>query len=364
MISHVVSRQAKMSLEILENIPLAPRTTLNLGGPARFFCACTSLEEIRAGLAWAAEEDLPVQVLGGGSNVIFPDAGYAGLVLQVDLQGVDFQDQGSTVRLRAAAGQEWDPLVLACIERGLGGLECLSGIPGRVGATPIQNVGAYGQEVSDTLLCVEALDRRTLERVEFSAQECGFSYRRSRFKAQDGDCYVITFVTYGLQKHGRPQPRYPELQRHLEEHFDLERLESGRPALEAVRQAVLHLRRRKSMVLDPADPNTCSAGSFFLNPVLGQEEFACLREQCPEPERIPHFPAPGGIKVPAAWLVEKAGFPKGYRRGGVGISPAHALALVNFGGTTRELLELAEEIRQGVAEKFGIWLEREPVLVE
>lgn len=338
--------------------PLAPHTTIQLGGPARYFAACRTLEEIRYALGWAAGGKLPVQVLGGGSNVLFADEGFGGLVLKVELPGLCFAEEKGGVRVEAAAGQSWDGLVAECVRRGLAGIECLSGIPGLVGATPIQNVGAYGQEVKDTIVSVSALDRSTLEPVEFTNEVCGFAYRQSRFKGVDKDRYLITGVRYRLELEGEPQIRYPELRRQLEGR----ELGRGRAALEAVREGVLQLRRRKSMVLDPQDPDARSVGSFFLNPVLSEAEFAALKARLGE-RQPPSFSSPEGIKVPAAWLVEQAGFPKGYRRSGAGVSNKHTLALVNCGGTTRQVLELAEEIRGQVRERFGIALELEPVVV-
>ena len=350
-----------------QDVLLAPHTTMGLGGRARYFAACQCIEEIRHCLVWARERGLRLQVLGGGSNTIFPDQGFDGLVVQINLQGVQFEAQGEWVAVRAGAGEDWDALVQRCIEHGLAGFECLSGIPGLVGATPIQNVGAYGQEVKDTITLVKALDREKLDSIEFANQACAFSYRQSRFKAADRDRYIITEVSYRLRQDGRPQLRYPELQGYVEEHMDLERLESGRPVLSAVREAVVQLRRKKSMVIDPADPNTCSAGSFFLNPVLSEAQYQDLQQRWqPAGDRaaIPVFDAPGGFKVAAAWLVEQAGFHKGYSRGRAGISTRHALALINRGGTSREVLELAAEIQHGVYEKFGIHLDLEPVVVD
>lgn len=338
----------KPSPILRENTPLAPLTTMGLGGPARYLAECTSLAELRACLTWAAAEGLPVQVLGRGSNVLFADAGYSGVVLKVGLAGVVFS--GETVEV--AAGEDWDSFVRHCVERGLAGVECLSGIPGSVGATPIQNVGAYGQEVKDTIAEVRALDRQTLAEIAFAPAECGFAYRQSRFKGADRDRFIVTSVTYRLDASGQPQIRYPELRRHVND---------AQPTLAAVRDAVLALRRGKSMVIDPQDPNARSVGSFFLNPVITAAAFAALQDRYP---KVPHFPDAAGVKVPAAWLVEQAGFHKGLQRGEVGISERHALALVNRRGTTRQVLALAGEIRDAVEQTFGIRLEREPVLVE
>ena len=309
---------------------------------------------------------MPVQVMGGGSNLIFADEGFAGLVMRIGLQGVDFEDGGRACVVRAQGGEDWDGLVRDCVERGLGGIECLAGIPGWVGATPMQNVGAYGQEVKEVITAVKALERETLEVVEFGPGECGFGYRQSRFKNEDAGRYIIVEVDYSLKKEGTPQLRYEELRRYVAEKGDGGGLGSGRGALQAVRQAVLALRRGKSMVVDAEDPNARSAGSFFLNPVVSQEQFGAIEERWAAmggEGGVPAFDDGEGVKVSAAWLVERAGFAKGYRLGGVGVSEKHALALVNRGGTTRELLQLAERIRGGVEEVFGVQLEREPVAV-
>ena len=347
-----------------ESVTLAPYTTLRLGGPARYFIECKSDDEVRAALAFGANRGLPTFILGGGSNVVFPDAGYPGLVLRVAIDHLDLRD-GATPEIRAGAGADWDGLVRAAVERGWSGLECLSGIPGTVGGTPIQNVGAYGQDVAETLRSVVCLDRTTLEERVFQAAECGFGYRTSRFKQHDRGRYVVLETTFRLAQGMPARPRYPELERAV--------AAGGLPAaapqaaLRTVRDTVLALRRRKSMVLDPADPNTRSAGSFFLNPVLTERSFTDLERRWTTLGRsgqIPTYPAAGGVKVPAAWLVEQAGFAKGYRRGGVGVSSRHALALVNHDGTSTELLALARAIIDGVQERFGIRLEPEPEIVQ
>ncbi len=352
-------------VQLREQVPLAPYTTLGLGGEARYFVECGSEEAVRAALALAADRRLPLYVLGGGSNVVFLDSGFPGLVLRITIGGMEFRD-GESPEVRAGAGVDWDGLVQGAVARGWTGVECLSGIPGTVGGTPIQNVGAYGQEIAESLVSVECLDRTTLERRTFTARECAFGYRDSRFKRADRGRYVVLEVTLQLARDQRPRIRYPELQRAVAELGGLDTVAPGE-AVRLVREAVLALRRRKSMVLDPADPNTRSAGSFFTNPVLSAAAFADLAQRWKE---IPSFPADGGVKVPAAWLVEHAGFPKGYRgRGGggvgagAGISTRHALALVNRGGTSADLLALAEEVRAGVEKLFGIRLAYEPEVV-
>ncbi len=342
------------------DVPLAPYTTLGLGGPARYFLAVHTVAEACQALRWARQERRPVHILGGGSNTIFADEGFPGLVLHVACRGLSFREQEGYVYATAAAGEPWDEFVARCLERGLSGIECLSGIPGLVGATPIQNVGAYGQEVAETIVGLTALDRERLAEVPFAGDECGFAYRYSRFKGPDRGRYLILEVTFRLEAGARPRVRYAELQRYLDERGEP-------PTLERVRQAVLSLRRGKSMLYDPADPHSRSVGSFFLNPVLAPGEVERLEARWRQGgggEPLPRFPAAEGLKVPAAWLVERAGFHRGLRRGGVGVSAHHCLALVNYGGTTRELLALAREVQEGVYERFGVWLEMEPEIVK
>jgi UDP-N-acetylmuramate dehydrogenase len=361
----VARRNREAPAELRERVLLAPYTTLGLGGPARYFHEARTANDCRDALRYAAERQLSVFVLGGGSNVVFADEGFEGLVLRCAVRGVRWDESRDDVVVTAGAGEDWDGLVREAAARGLNGIECLSGIPGTVGGTPIQNVGAYGQEIAETLVRVACLDRRTLERVEFARDECGFAYRRSRFKEADRDRYLVLEVTFRLRRGSRPELRYPELADAVRRTTSMETLEP-QDAVREVRKTVLTLRRRKSMVLDPADPHSRSVGSFFLNPVLEPEAFAGLAERWRAQggtAPLPSFPADGRVKVPAAWLVEHAGFPRGYRRQGVGISPNHALALVNYGGTARDLLALAGAIEEEVFGKFAIRLEREPVVV-
>lgn len=354
-------------MTVQTNIPLSPFTTIGLGGPARYFTACSSEADIRETLMHARSEQLCLHVLGGGSNTIFADGGFVGLILHVASRGIQYTNRDAKVLVRASAGEPWDPFVQACIERGLGGLECLSGIPGQVGATPLQNVGAYGQDVAESIVSVEALDRTSLQAVTFSGTECRFGYRSSRFKQDDVNRYVITAVTFALTPDARPSLRYPELQRALARTTPLSARDRGKSALTAVRDCVLTLRRGKSMVIDPADPETRSVGSFFTNPVVPPETFREIENRWKSSggtDAVPHFPAGSSLKIPAGWLVEHAGFPKGLRKGNAAVSKNHALALVNRGGTTLELLSLATEIETSVQALFGIRLEREPVIVQ
>lgn len=345
------------------DVPLAPLTTLRLGGPARrlvtVFDESSLLEVVRA--ADTAGE--PLLVLGGGSNVVLPDDGFAGTVVRVAVHGLTGTRTGDGVRLTAAAGEDWESLVGLCVADRLVGVEALSGIPGLVGASPIQNIGAYGQDVSQTISSVRAYDRRTSSVVDLTAAQCQFSYRHSAFKA-DPARWVVLAVTFALQLGEQSAPvGYAELARALG-------VAAGdRAPLEDVRQAVLMLRGGKGMVLDTADPDTRSAGSFFTNPLLSAAAATALGERVQQRSGagvvVPQWP--GGddrLKVSAAWLIERAGFAKGSFDGPVGISSKHTLALVHRGGgRTADLLTVARTIRDGVRADFGVELIPEPVLV-
>ncbi len=349
-------------MKIMEEENLARHTSLELGGRARYFAEAKSESEVRNLLLWARERGEDVVVLAGGSNVVFSDEGYQGLVLRIASSGIRVEEEGRQVLVTAAAGESWDRFVAFTVEHDWAGLECLSGIPGTVGATPVQNVGAYGQEVSESLARVLVLDRSNLETLELAAADCDFAYRNSLFR-RSADRFVVLEVTYCLRPGGRPSLRYPELAAKLED-------ANGSPRLREVRGAVLELRRKKSMVLDPQDPNRRSAGSFFLNPLLSpdQAEAVAMRAvrlaALDRPEEMPRFEASAGIKIPAAWLIERAGFEKGMRRGPVGLSSRHSLALVHHGGgRAADLLALAGEIQDGVLKSFGVKLRPEPVFL-
>jgi UDP-N-acetylmuramate dehydrogenase len=337
--------------------PLAPLTTLRLGGPAGRLAEAATEAALVDGVREADAAGTPLLVLAGGSNVVVADEGFEGLVLRVVTRGVRRRDEGERVRLSVQAGESWDTLVAGAVADGLVGVECLAGIPGSVGATPIQNVGAYGQEVSETIASVRVLDRRTGEVAELAPEQCGFRYRTSAFKRDPGQRVVLA-VDFVLARGTASNPvRYGELARALG-------IGPGKTApAAAVREAVLALRRGKGMVIDPDDPDSVSAGSFFTNPILDADAFDTLRQRAGESP--PAWPEPDGwVKTSAAWLVERAGFHRGYGRGRAGISSKHTLALVNRGGaTTAELVALAREIAAGVQEAFGVALVPEPVFV-
>ncbi len=341
---------------IQENISLASHTTIRLGGPARYFALCSTVDEVKEGIQFANKKKLPLYILGGGSNTIFLDEGFSGIVLKIQISGIEKNKDMFIVK----AGEVWDNFVLYAVQNNFAGIECLSGIPGLIGATPIQNVGAYGQEISETFFSAKVLNTENLEEEIFFKKNCHFRYRHSFFKEKHNAHYIITEVTFQLQENGNPIIHYPELQKYLENNF-------SSLTLHNVRDAVLTLRRKKSMVMDGNDKNTFSVGSFFLNPIISITEFEKLVEQWKSDgftEKIPTFPSEDKIKIPAAWLIEKSGFVRGYEKNGVGISSNHTLALVNKGGTTKALLELAYEIQEKVYKKFSLCLEREPIVVE
>jgi UDP-N-acetylmuramate dehydrogenase len=336
---------------------LAPLTTLRLGGPARRIVEAHGEDEAVAAVRAADAASEPLLLLAGGSNVVISDNGFPGTVVRLLTRGVERRGDGS---IEVQAGEPWDPFVERSVAEGLSGIECLSGIPGSVGATPIQNVGAYGQDVSETIVSVRAYDRRTERVEELPGEACEFTYRSSAFKRNPGR-WIVLAVTFALDRRPDSRPvRYPELARALG-------VELGATApLADVREAVLALRRGKGMVIDPSDPDSVSAGSFFTNPILSAADFEALRQRAGDGAGPPAFPEPDGrVKTSAAWLVERAGFGRGYGMPGpAAISTKHSLALTNRGGaTTAELLALAREVADGVERELGVRLVPEPVLV-
>jgi UDP-N-acetylmuramate dehydrogenase len=371
------------TLTVREQVALAGYTTLGLGGPAARFVEARRDELVVAAVREADLTGEPVLVLGSGSNVVVADEGFPGTVVHMATRGVEITAVRDATAVTAAAGEEWDSLVERCVAEGLSGLECLSGIPGLAGATPIQNVGAYGQEVAETIVTVRAYDRLLDTVVDLGSADCGFGYRTSAFKRQAEagaragasrsamspaaatGRFVVLGVTFRLAADPLSAPvRYGELARVLGVG------EGGRVPLAEARSAVLGLRRGKGMVLDPADPDTRSAGSFFTNPVLGRGQLAEVERRAAaragQAVSVPRFAAADGqVKIPAAWLIEQAGFGKGYPGdGGARISSKHTLALTNPGGaSTASLVRLARGVRDGVREAFGVELVPEPVLV-
>lgn len=357
------AREGSIDEILSENVPLAPLTTIGVGGNARFFRRAESVDDVIEGLEWARMNDVPVFVMSGGSNLLISDRGFPGLVIQIALKGIVILSEGAKVTVRAAAGEEWDLFVVFCVDRGYAGVECLSGIPGSIGATPIQNVGAYGQDVSETIVQVEAWDRKERKTITLSREECHFGYRQSRFKNEEPNRFVILSVDYALIPGGSPAVRYPDLEKYLAER------NIASPSLRDVREATREVRRRKGMVIDPADPDTRSCGSFFMNPVLDREAHGAFvdraRSLVGPDERIPSFPAAdGAVKVSAAWLIEQAGFRKGFSQGRAGISTKHTLAVVNRGGATaEEILALVRMVQDKVRERFAVEIHPEPNMI-
>jgi UDP-N-acetylmuramate dehydrogenase len=345
-------------------VPLAPLTTLGLGGLAARVAVVKDDVDLVEALRQATSDGDEIFVLGGGSNVVVADEGFAGLVVRVASRGVEVHRRGSKVRVDVAAGEDWDGLVSRAVAEGWSGIESLAGIPGLVGGTPIQNVGAYGHEVKEVIVRVRAYDREEEAFVDFGREACAFGYRTSVFRGKGR--YVVTRVVFELDASEASAPvLYSELARTLAVR------EGERAPAREVRRAVRSLRRSKGMVVDPTDPDSASVGSFFVNPTLNSEDLRVLEQRAVESgalragETVPRFAAANEeFKVPAAWLVERAGFSKGYGQGRVGVSSKHALALVHRGGgTTRDLVDLAREIRSVVKERFGAELHPEPVFV-
>jgi UDP-N-acetylmuramate dehydrogenase len=343
-------------MHIQEKIALAPLTTLGVGGNARFFCRAENAEDVESAISFALKNDLLLFVIGGGSNLVISDKGWPGLVLQIAIRGVEERPAGLFI---VGAGEEWDRFVAHCVEHNFAGIECLSGIPGRVGGTPVQNVGAYGQEVAETIVSVLAFDRRENQVRALTSSDCGFSYRASIFNTTERDRYIILRVSYQLRPGGTPALRYADLQKYFAGSL-------GTPTLSEVRDAVLKIRAAKGMLITSGDPDSRSAGSFFKNPVLTASQYAQLMERAKSRNlHVPSYPALAQQhKISAAWLVENSGFAKGYTKGRVAISSKHALALVNRGGaSSAEIAELKNEIQQRVESTWGIKLEPEPVFV-
>jgi len=344
-------------MQVLEQVHLAPYTTFGIGGPARWFMEALTEDDVLQAVQFARELDVPLFVLGGGSNLLVSDAGFPGMVLHIALKGIEQQSLVDETRFSIAAGEDWDAFVSLAVEQNCGGIECLAGIPGSVGGTPVQNVGAYGQEVAETIRLVRVLDLQTLHFVELSTQECGFAYRRSIFNTSHRGRYIVTRVDYALRNHVDAVFSYSDLKQYFKN-------TAVAPTLSEVSTAVREIRRLKGMLIVPGDPDCRSAGSFFKNPVIPAEHFQRIVAGL-DGTNVPHYPVPDGqVKIPAAWLLDQAGFHKGYALGRAGISSKHTLALINRDrASASDIAALRDEIIAKVEEKFAIRLEPEPVWV-
>ena len=351
-------------LLIREHVPLASYTTLRIGGPARYLAEVASEDQMLEALELARRNSWPLFVLGGGSNILVSDSGFPGLVIHVALGGIRILEPDGESAIGVAAGENWDEFVKWCVERDLAGIECLSGIPGTAGGTPIQNVGAYGAQISDTAQSVRVLDRIDLSVCELSAAECLFGYRTSIFNTSHRDRYIILRVTFALKPAGGPRLDHPDLKRHFA-------VRTQPPSLAELRELVLRIRAGKGMILVAEDPDSMSAGSFFRNPIVSTDSARAVEESArkrgllqPQSGMV-RFEVEGGkVKLPAAWLIEGAGFHRGYARGAVGLSSKHALAIINRGGArASEVLDLMREIQTAVRRVFGVDLQPEPNFV-
>ena len=343
------------NVTVLEDVPLAEFTTFSIGGPARYFVEARSETDVAEAVGWAKQRGIRMYSLGGGSNLLVPDDGFDGLILKIGIRGVKQDGNAFDV----GAGEDWDAFVERTVTAEHAGIECLAGIPGSVGGTPVQNVGAYGQEVAQTITSVRAFDTQLGEMVELHRWDCGFRYRESIFNTTERGRYIVTGVRFELEKNGAPTLSYADLQKRF----------TGQetPSLKEVADAVREIRRGKGMVIERGDPDTRSAGSFFKNPLVDASLLPVIASRAEvEEDAIPHWPAgEGRTKIAAAWLLERSGFVKGYGSGPVRISSRHTLALTNRGGATfADVMALQDEIAAGVGRKFGVQLEREPVVLE
>jgi UDP-N-acetylmuramate dehydrogenase len=359
-----ILKEFDLDLTIEENTPLALYTTFGIGGPARFLVRARTEEQVINSLEFARKNGCPVFILGRGSNLVVSDSGFPGLVLKMEISGITLIDEESGISISAGAGEEWDSLVQNCVGRNLAGIECLSGIPGTVGGTPVQNVGAYGQEVSEVIIRVRVVDRSTCSLIDLGNDDCRFSYRSSIFNTAERERYIVLRVDYSLKLNGEASIRYHDLRRFFD-HCN------HTPSIHEVREAVLKIRKVKGMVLSDQDPDSRGAGSFFKNPIASPDQTAAAEERAwalgvlAPSERIPRFHAPSGQeKLPAAWFVERAGFRKGFTSGRTGISSKHCLAIINRGGASaQDVVDLMHTIQDRVRTQFGIELHPEPVFL-
>ena len=346
-------------MEFRQNVPLGPLTTLGVGGPSRWYAEVLSENDLPQTLAWARECHLATLILGGGSNVVISDKGWDGLTLRIAITGIKRRSENGQELFEVAAGENWDSFVAEAVKADCAGVECLSGIPGTVGGTPVQNVGAYGQEVSETIVRVRALERNTGDFTEFTNKECLFGYRSSRFNTVDRQQYVITSVTFALKPGGPPKVEYADLKKYFAERNEI-------PSLRETRDAVRSIRRSKAMLIADDDEDSRSAGSFFRNPVVDLRTYQRIAAKVEGKGLIPpRFPAgENQVKIPAAWLVEQSGISKGFTLGRVAVSRRHTLAIVNRGGATaQEVIALKDRIERQVCDTFGVELHPEPILI-
>lgn len=344
---------------IRENVPLAPLTTIKVGGPARYFVEAKTIGEVSEAVRFARTRDFALFVLGGGSNLVIADAGWPGLVLKIGIAGINERNETGRAIFEVGAGEDWDKVVARAVTRNCAGIECLSGIPGSVGGTPVQNVGAYGQEVAETIQSVLVFDSRDNQVREMCNEACGFRYRTSIFNSSERGRFIILRVTYALTPDGDARVEYADLKKYFAGW-------SQPPTLAETRDAVRQIRASKGMLISPGDDDSRSAGSFFKNPILSQTQYQELnRRAAAKNLQVPSYPALDALKkVSAAWLVEHSGFSKGFGHGRVGISRKHALAIVNRGeATAAEVVAFKEEIQRRVEDLWGIRLEPEPVFV-
>jgi UDP-N-acetylmuramate dehydrogenase len=346
------------AISVQKNVLLAPYTTLRIGGPARFFCEVTTEAELLEAVHLAHERSLKIFILGGGSNLLIGDSGFDGLVLHIAIRTpAETTREGRYLHHTAPAGQDWNSLVLHLCEQGISGVECLAGIPGSVGGTPVQNVGAYGQEVADTILSVRALDLTINQFVTLTREQCRFAYRSSIFNTTHRSRYIVTQVTFRFDSAAAPNLIYADLQRHFASH-------ASAPTPIEIYHAVREIRHRKGMLIVEGEADCRSAGSFFKNPIVPPSVLSNIAATLHIfAEKIPHWPAAdGNIKLPAAWLLEQAGFSKGFTLGEAGISSRHTLALINRGAATAaDIAALRDTIQAEVLLRFHIALEQEPV---
>ena len=348
-----------MQLEIQEDVSLAPLTTLDVGGKARFFARAENEQQVEEAVAFVRNGKIGLFVLGGGSNLVISDRGWDGLVLQIGVPEIQEKSVEGSMHFEVGAGVNWDDIVAHAVSLNCSGIECLSGIPGSVGGTPVQNVGAYGQEVSETIVSVLCFDLGKNRIRELKAPECGFSYRTSIFNTTHRGRYILLRVTYALIPNGSPSLRYADLQKYFAGR-------DGTPTLSETREAVRKIRASKGMLITPGDPDSKSAGSFFKNPLVSSSQLEKLTRCATSRNlQVPIYPALSSQhKVSAAWLVENSGFKKGYAKGHAAISNKHALAIVNRGGATAaDIVALRDEIQAGVEQTWEIRLETEPVFL-